>query len=301
MTRKTKLDMAAIEKSAKAIARIHPVIEHWCYQIYGKKKFALFRKEYFAGKFNDIIPAKDRAIMEELQAIEVDLLELHKAMLHKHALFFYRRSLKQSYCAEYDDFLQEARIALVNCVYFWDGRTKFSTFAYRAIRNNLANYYRKLPSISVPAPPVLQKKRRIQNYMEEHQCTFEEAADYYEFSPEEVALIRQTFVTVVSHSSEFKIGNSQNECLFSELLEDTREKGLPEGYDPSMMEVFKECPLSDIEKEAVMAYLSGERFYPVRISKERGVTRSAVGAAVKRALNRFQALYLDKFGKKDAA
>ena len=106
---------------------------------------------------------------------------------------------------------------------------------------------------------------------------------------------------MVSHSSEFKIGNSQNECLFSELLEDTREKGLPEGYDPSMMEVFKECPLSDIEKEAVMAYLSGERFYPVRISKERGVTRSAVGAAVKRALNRFQALYLDKFGKKDAA
>ena len=301
MVRKTELDEVAIEKSAEAIARIHPLIEYWCNQIYGKKKFALFRKEYFAGKFNKIIPAKDRAIMEELQAVEVDLLELHRAMLHKHALFFYRKSVNRLPCAEYDDFLQEARMALVNCVYFWDGRTKFSTFVYRAIRNNLLNFYRKLPSISVPSPPILERKRQIQKYMEENRSTFEDAADYFNLTPEEAAIVKKTFVTVISHSREFKIENNTSECMFSELIADTREKTLPQGYDPSMMEVFKECPLSEIEKDAVMAYLSGERFYAGRIAKERGVTRSAVGAAVRRALNRFKGLYLEKFGEKEAA
>lgn len=288
-----------LQEQYDVIAEVRPVILKWCDRIYGENRYKQFRYEYFTGKLpkrdqsrNLIqIGKKDRASLERLQLVEVALLQHNIRLCMKISRYYYNRSKFFMPGVDFLDFLQEATIALVDCIYSYDGSTKFVTYIYWAITNRIKDFIRSDHPLSPPSPVLIEIGNNVSEYMEAHSCNFDQAVIDLKLSEDETDNARKVLAKVVSQNSNVENDDTYSVKSLGQIPDHRDTKN--EDYDPLMLDALETAGLSDIEREVFDAYLLNEKSYQSRIAKDRGVSRQAVNFAFHRAKAKLRARYFE--------
>lgn len=269
------------------LVALHPVVVKLCKQFgYVNKnnepQFKNFRIDYFANKIKKVAKA-DKAKMEEIQSLEWHMLQLNEKICQKLSNRYYQLNRYRLPGLTEDDFLQEAKMAVVNCIYAYNGSTRFVTYIHWAIENRLKDFVRLENPLSPASSDIVITSNKVLDRMNHTGESFDNAALALGIPFDEIINYRRYSAKVYSQM-ELK----DDDIDFAEVAIDKRSV---ETYDPGMFEALNSCDLSEIEKKTFDAYLSNEKNYQERIAGEYKLTRQAVSAALQRAKHKVRTKY----------
>lgn len=285
------LDDEEIEQYTDLMRIVHPITTKWAKKCYGTEEPQIkqFRRDFFSGEFDKVIPAKDREAIGMLQQIEYAILQGHVLIAVDVARTFTIARVRPG--VSYEDFFQEGCQTIVDCIYTYHGnsKAKFSSYVTGAIKHTLLDVSRLDNPLSPPAPEILQRRSEINEYAEEHELPFEEAGKKLGYDAGAVQSCLRSMANVTSYSQ------SDND----ESFEDTSEY---EGEDsnPRIWEALKTADLTDMERDLFESYLRGEEGYRNRIADEyrnpangKPYTRQNISLIFKRVCRKVQVRYAE--------
>jgi len=273
---------------------VRAVIQRLCQRIYGEDCFRQFRIDYFCGRLHECgISREDHASLEMLQSIQVPILQHMLGMIKQHAYHFWQKNRHRMPGIEVTDFEQEACMAVVECIYNYNGTSKFSTYCFTAIKKRLLDLIRVDTPFSPVSPDILADAGQIRLLMSRERLTLEAAGAKLGLSPDRLYVCTKAMACVVSEASESGTRSSEKALTLEQIAVDTWEE-VPDQYDETMMEAFHQANLDPFEREVFKAYLMTDNVgYQSRVSEKYGKTRAAASAAFKRARQKIREKYLE--------
>jgi len=279
-----------LEMYETLIANTRPLIAEICQRIYGSNSPRQFRADYFTGKLQKSgITRSQRADIEILQSTEVPLLQHNVGMIWKIAHSYYIKSRTRLPGVMFDDFFQEACMCLSDCVYSYDGNTKFVTYLAQAVNNRLKDFIRIENPLSPLCPKVIALTKIVSKAMKLGK-TFDEAAEEAGLTVEEMQHCQAAFVRVHSEAT-FQADDGSLVGLDERVVAPSTQ--LPKDYDEAMMEAFLTADLSEIERAVFARYLEIGRGAQVEVAKSMNKTRAAASYAYERAVVKVRKRYLE--------
>ena len=277
--------LAAYEKQ---MATVHPDIVVWGTKAYGEISYRQFRADFFAGRLGGLgIPKPVAAKIEALKSLETPLVQHNIRMVKQRGIIWYRNNHFRMPGVELDDFIQEGCWAVMDCIYGFDGRNRFSTYIHFAIENRFKDYVRVDTPLSPIGPDILERVHQVTDYMTQHKVVFDEAVEALAFEPSQILGCRRAMAVVFSEAPK---RNTEDEVL---ALADIAIQPEQPQYDEESpgMQAFRTANLRDLERVAFQGYLTDGKGYQTRIAEAWGLTRAAVSAAFVRAKQKIREQY----------
>lgn len=280
-----KMTPERFEEVFSLVVQIYPTIKRLCEKFYGQLSKD-FRTDYFSGKFGTEISREDQAQLERLQALETEILQHNVPMCHALSRKFFSKNRTRMPVFEYDDYFQESLLAVLNCVYVWNGSTEFITYATTAIRNALLNFVRQNAStLKSASSKTSDRLLMIKSQIALNNCSFEEAVDLagLKLKPKQIARLRSAMSIVLNEGAiETRHGgNTERSNNLESIAIDRRE--LPVDQLPMIREIFDVVQLSEFQKELLWALMSGEVGYQTRLAEEHGISKSLANYHLRQA------------------
>lgn len=233
---------------------------------------------------NILLKPSGQEAFTALDSITMPLLEGHICCAAKLARTFFRSKTTK---ASYSDFFQEANIALLDAIYFYDGSTKFITLATTAIRNRLLDYVRSLTLLTPPAQYILDLKQAVQQLISAGML-FDDAVKQLGLDENSILNVRRAMAEVTP-CSQFK---RHEEKSFDEMsISFDAENSSFDVKDAK--EALAKANLTEFEAALFEAYLHSANADGFRseIARQFNLTRAAAGLAFKRAITKVQRAY----------
>jgi RNA polymerase sigma factor (sigma-70 family) len=265
----------------------HPMVTYWAKKAYGEPAYRRFRNDFFSGRLGVKVPKAVARHIEALRVLETPLVQHNIRLVKRIAARFYQANHHRMPGATLDDFMQEGCLGVIDCVYAYDGTTKFNTYLYWAIENRMKDYVRVDTPLSPVGPTVLAQVNNIRDYMNVHRVTFDEAAIALKLDTSQVVNCRRA-AAVVHSDTKFRVNHYGEQLPLSEIAV-AEDQPVADGNE-ILQEAMRTADLNELERLALQTYLDdGDTGYQTRLAEERGVTRAAVSAAFIRAKNKVKA------------
>ena len=282
-----ELSPIEIEEYRETARRINPIFRDFSMRMYGEIEMRKLHKELCfnmtktpeeiqkANMTLFVVPDNIKAAMQDFADLYQILLEGHIAMAADLSRTFHLSRKNEMY--EYDDYLQEACLAMRDAAFCYNGSTVFSTYAYKPIQRrliDLANQSR------VPAD-IREEKQKVYELLNQGK-NFEEAISDLNISDERATRLREyrTFMSrkTVSEPSALELDSISLSSFDKDPFETSE-----------LWEVYQTTILSKIERIAIQAYLNDETMSDVALDND--LTRQGMVHALNRALAKVRVQY----------
>jgi len=149
----------------------------------------------------------------------------------------------------FDDFLQEAVIAIYESMYLYNGETKFLTYAYWAVKNRLIRFNNNNQKINGFDKTIADLKKKVLIISNNDSITQEQAVKKL------VSVERIDFDTVERLKFSLDLGSSGIVDISKHQIKKEEKK---KDYFEKMKKAISETKLSDLERQLVEAHLKGD-------------------------------------------
>lgn len=208
---------------------------------YGFPNVKKLRNDYKKGLIDLCGEAKE--FMEWMIANEQRIIAGYIKMVKKMGLTPSYRSKRRG--VSYSDYLQEACCAIYDAMYLYNGKSRFSTYCFWAIKNNIINYNRS------------QKR---QDVVEHHIDEIKQQV----FDLQSQGITVEKAVSKLSSTNESVFGTIQK--VQSSLLGESRS--FQDGDERLLMwKAIEETQLSDLERNLVDNCINGNRGHIARMAE----------------------------------
>lgn len=285
----TRRILSSVEIDAyRAVAqRINPIFRDFSMKMYDKIEMRKLHKELCFNMFKTTeqikqanvslfkVPVKIQEAMREFLELNQLLLEGHIALAADLSRTFYISRKNEMY--EYDDYLQEACLAMRDAAFCYDGSTIFSTYAYKPIQRRLID----LANQSRLAPDIREDSQNIHNLLNQGK-NFDEAVLELAIDDDRADRIR-----AYRESSSRRFVTNQDVLEIESLSISSCDKDPFETQE--LWQVYQTTVLCKIERIAIQAYLNNEVMRDV--AADNNVTPQAMSQALQRALTKIKTQY----------
>lgn len=218
----------------------------FCFESVAKERYGFpnvkkLRNDYKKGLID--LDGKAKDLMDWMIANEQRIISGYIKMVKKMGLTPSYRSKRRG--VSYSDYLQEACCAIYDAMYLYNGKSKFSTYCFWLIRNNLINYNRSQERQDIVEYHIDEIKKQVFD-LQNKGITVEEA------------------VSKLSSADDVALGTIQK--VQSSLLGESRS--FQDGDERLLMwKAIEETPLNEIERQLVNASINGNRGFISRMSE----------------------------------
>lgn len=165
------------------------------------------------------------------------------------------------------DYLQEASLVIVSCIYVYNGEQEFNTLVYRAIKNKLIDVDRRERRRSRGERELKKISSRVKGTMKREGMSFDSAISLLEktsdldLSDDKLDLCRRAVVAEVLDCGEGE---------FTHLDDRSGDSSL-------MRRAIAEASLTNEQRALLYNYFNEDKGYRARLAREEGITRQAIG------------------------
>jgi DNA-directed RNA polymerase specialized sigma24 family protein len=252
------------------------------------------REEFLAGN-HFRFDADTRQAMMTMLELEPVILSAYLGVQIELANAFYwcKSSFKGRPQLDEEDYGQEASLAVIDAMYCFDGRTKFCTYVYRAIKNRLSAFMRDHESHARVGRGIKKLRDRVRVLMRDKKCDFEEAILYLRKEMKKEGKKLSETTTKKIKSSMYKVRHDVIESL---PQKENKESNDREEAHEIIASAVEQAKLKGLEKELVEAYLAGEQGFQAKFTLQinpntgRLYTRQAVNQTWLRVCDKLRQL-----------
>ena len=233
-------------------------------------------QQFRSGKLT--VTDSEKTILLDLPSIEQFVLKGYGKLALNWAKRFYLKEKEFKNGIQHDDYSQEAMLALMNSIYYYDGSVEFTTFATVAIKNGLQSYVENDSSLSPINKRILKLRYEINAQMDKLNISFDEAVAKLKLSERDKKEVIQSLIRTVNE------GDSKWDFPISDI--DYTLKS--EEWD-LILQAFHSSELSDFERDLVLADMNGEKL--VSVTTKYNHSRMAGTLALRKALGLIKLKY----------
>lgn len=227
-------------------------------EMYGFPKTKKLRDDFKSGKVTLRYDPRARTYMTRLIANEERIIRgyirLGVSLCNR-----FDRSKDNRPGVTYGDYLLECAASLYDAMYCFNGakQNEFSTYATWCMKNRLIDFARREEQACGVGKKVKKLRLAVKREMEEHGTTFDAAIEKLR----QTADIDAATVEKVRYSM-YKMSHIEQDDEHGAADHDGSEA-------EAMKQAIAEAPLTDIQRELVTLYLSGEKGFQTRMAETR--------------------------------
>lgn len=250
------------ESRIKAIiSEVRPVVYNLAQEIYGTSKIKRFRLDFYAGILNEQVTPYDRTIINRLREVENRLLSAFASLAVKQAKKF--AGSRTHPALDYDDYFDEACMAITDIAWSYDGSTKMITYVQTAVFHRLQSAA-KLGPLSMIHPDDYRLRGKI--YRKVNQGTkIDNVLEEMGLKGEDAIHARRVMTNTI-HVSQF---TNENTRTSFDVLDDSYSD-----CNDTIDLLVKMTPLSPLQRDLLDAFLQGVKGFQTAIVKRNKDSRT---------------------------
>lgn len=288
-------ELVAVEAEIMAV---HADVVEWAIKAYGDTQYRQFRRDFFAGNLGGLgMPKPVAARIEALKSLENKLVQHNVGMVRDMAAMYFRWNRHRMPGVELEDFYQEGYMAVVNCIYAYNGEQKFSTYLHWAVENAYKDLVRVDTPLSPISPAVIDTVQQIQAYLKDGTVTFSKAVEALGLDARTAVNAARAMAKVFNERR--KTDDDDGKDRLDHVPIGDAEPSSEDARTELLMEAFRTANLTPSERDLYEGLMRDDfNGYQTRVAHERGVSRQAINQefsrAKKKILARYETLTMDQ-------
>lgn len=252
------LDPAEEARLVQEILAVRPVVQDLCYLFYGEQKVRMLRRDFADGEtIHEYLTEDEIAALSKLEGISAWLLPAFTPM----AIKFTRKYVKTAHhpVLDYDDYFQEACMAISDVPWYYNGSSALSTYIHHAISHRLQDAARLGP-LSMIGQKAYRMRATVAMAVS-NGSRLEEVFGKFELSPEQTDTIRKAMAHTM-HTGQ--IGSTERSAIFD--IPQPNDEGESEAI-LRLRDAIEKTQLSSFQRDLLNEFLQGDPGFQTRVAE----------------------------------